>query len=103
MSASADTITDWRAETDWIGMRIAGTSANYGEASTSATSIADVAAQAEATFTSASIAHVFLYNTQTDTGYLLSDLNNDNKFETGVILTGAGSAAEMNYRYIINI
>ena len=57
----------------------------------------------EATFTSASIAHVFLYNSQTDTGYLLSDLNNDNRFETGVILTGAGSAADMNYRYIINI
>jgi hypothetical protein len=84
-------------------MRIAGTSANYREAGTSVTSIADAASQAEATFTSARIAHVFLYNAQTDTGYLLSKLNNDNRFETGVILTGAGSAADMNYSYIINI
>jgi Ca2+-binding RTX toxin-like protein len=102
-STSADAITDWSAATDWIGMRIAGTSVNYREASTGATSIADAASQAESIFTSASIAHVFLYNAQTDTGYLLSDLNNDNRFETGVILTGAGSAADMNYRYIINI
>jgi hypothetical protein len=84
-------------------MRTAGTSANYREASTNATSIADAASQAESTFTNARIAHVFLYNAQTDTGYLLSDLNNDDRFESGVVLAGAGSAADMNYRYIINI
>ena len=82
-------------------MRIAGTSANYREASTSSTSIEAAASQAEATFTSGSISHVFLYNSTTDTGYLLSDLDNDNRFETGVVLSGAGSAADMNYRFII--
>ena len=84
-------------------MRIAGTSANYREARTSATSMADAASQAESNFPAASIAHVFLYNAQTDTGYLLSDLNNDNRFETGIILNGAGSAADLSYRYIINL
>jgi hypothetical protein len=74
---------------------------NYREARSSATSIEVAAAQAETTFTSAAIAHVFLYNPQTDTGYLLSDLNNDNRFETGVVLAGAGSAADMRYQYII--
>jgi hypothetical protein len=82
-------------------MTIAGTSANYREARTSATSIEAAAAQAEANFPSAAIAHVFLYNPDTDTGYLLSDLNNDNRFETGVVLAHAGSAADMSYQYII--
>jgi Ca2+-binding RTX toxin-like protein len=100
-TASADTIADWRARVDWIDMSIRGTSGNYREASTTATSIEAAAAQAEGRFTSASTVHVFLYNAATDRGYLLSDLNNDNRYETGVVIRGAGSAADMDYRWIL--
>jgi Ca2+-binding RTX toxin-like protein len=100
-TATADTIADWNAADDWINTTRAATAANYREASTTATSIETAAAAAEARFTSGSIVHVFLYNPQTDTGYLLSDLNNDNRFETGVILEDAGRASDMSYLYII--
>ena len=100
-TTSADTIADWNASRDWIETPIWGTSTNYREASTTATSIAEAAAQAESTFTSARIAHVFLYNRTADQGYLLSDLNNDNRFETGVVLRGAGSAGDMSYLFIV--
>ena len=106
-SASADTITDWSAAADWIGMRIAGTSANYREASTTSTSIEAAASQAEATFTSGSISHVFLYNSTTDTGYLLSDLDNDNRFETGVVLDRRRQRRRhelpVHHRYLVDL
>jgi len=82
-------------------MNIRGTSANYREAGTSATSIAAAASAAESLFPSTTVTHVFLYNSGADTGYLLSDLNNDDRFETGVVLTGAGRAADMSYLYIV--
>nr|WP_246812311.1 hypothetical protein [Microvirga sp.] len=100
-TTSSDTIADWNPSVDWLDMSIRGTSTNYREASTTAASIAAAAAQAESTFTSASVAHVFLYNPTADRGYLLSDLNNDNRFETGVVLRGSGSAGDMSYLFIV--
>ena len=44
---------------------------------------------------------MFLYNTKTDTGYLVSDLNSDGVFDTGVVLKNAGLASDMSYTYII--
>jgi serralysin len=100
-STTADVLPDWDVTSDWIDMSIVGTSTNYVEASTTATSIAAAASIAESRFTSASTAHVFLYNAGTDTGYLLSDQNNDNRYETGVVLKGAGAASNLNHSDII--
>ncbi len=44
---------------------------------------------------------MFLYNAATDTGYLLSDMNNDGGFETGIVLKGAGAAGNFSYSDII--
>ena len=52
-------------------------------------------------FAHTSISHVFLYNSSTDTGYLLSDLNNDDRFETGVMMKNAGFASDFSYSHII--
>jgi Ca2+-binding RTX toxin-like protein len=98
---TVDTIRDWNRSDDWIDMTVRGTSANYREAKTSATSIASALIRAEDLFPSASIKHVFLYNSKTDTGYLVSDLNSDGQFDTGVVLKNAGLASDMSYTYII--
>jgi Ca2+-binding RTX toxin-like protein len=100
-TATADTITDWRAASDLIHMTIPGTPANYREGGTAATSIEAAAAEAEARFPGQSIVHVFLYNSQADTGYLLSDLNRDHLFDTGIVMSHAGHAADLSYLYII--
>lgn len=100
-TATADVIRDWNAANDWVDMPIIGTARNYRETSTSATSIEAAAALAESTYTDPRIAHVFLYNSSTDTGYLLSDLNNDDRFETGVVLRNAGFASDFDYSYIV--
>jgi Ca2+-binding RTX toxin-like protein len=98
---TVDTIRDWNRSDDWIDMTVRGTSANYREAKTSATSIGSALIRAEDLFPSASIKHVFLYNSKTDTGYLVSDLNSDGQFDTGVVLKNAGLASDMSYTYII--
>ena len=100
-TSTVDTITDWNRSDDWIDMTVRGTSANYREAKTSATSIGSALIRAEDLFPSASIKHVFLYNSKTDTGYLVSDLNSDGQFDTGVVLKNAGLASDMSYTYII--
>ncbi len=100
-TATADVIRDWNAAQDWVGMPIIGTARNYRETSTRATSIEAAAAQAESTYTDPRIAHVFLYNSGTNTGYLVSDLDRDNRFETGVVLNNAGRASDFNYSFII--
>lgn len=99
-TTTADTIIDWNVA-DVIDMTIKGTSTNYKEGATTATSIATAAAFAEKTFTSTSTTHVFLYNRKTDTGYVLSDLDNNDKYETGVILRGAGAAANFSHLDIL--
>ena len=100
-TSTADTIRDWNRLDDWIDMTVRGTAGNYREAKTSATSIASALIRAEDLFPSASIKHVFLYNSKTDTGYLVSDLNSDGQFDTGVVLRNAGFASDMSYAYII--
>ena len=100
-TSTVDTITDWNRSDDWIDMTVRGTSANYREAKTSATSIGSALIRAEDLFPSASVKHVFLYNSKTDTGYLISDLNSDGQFDTGVVLKNAGLASDMSYTYII--
>ena len=93
---TVDTITDWSRIYDTIDMTVRGTSANYREASTSATSISSALIRAEDLYPSASVKHVFLYNSKTDTGYLVSDLNSDGQFDTGVVLRNAGLASDMS-------
>jgi glucose/arabinose dehydrogenase len=99
-TSGADTIWDWNVAYDWIDMPRAGTSSNYGEAATSATTIEAARAQVEGTALR-NEDHAFLYNSTTDTGYLLSDLNRNGTFETGVIMVGAGSASDCKYSDIL--
>jgi Ca2+-binding RTX toxin-like protein len=97
--ATADVLTDW-SNYDAIDFRIHGWVSNYAELATSAATVEDAAAQAEAADT-ADVDYIFLFNASSDTGYLLADLNNDETFETGIILTGAGAAANFNYFDIV--
>jgi Ca2+-binding RTX toxin-like protein len=99
-TSGADIIWDWNVAYDWIDMPRAGKSTNYGEAATSATTIEAARAQVESTALR-NEDYAFLYNSSTDTGYLLSDLNRNGTFETGVIMVGAGSASDMKYSDIL--
>jgi Ca2+-binding RTX toxin-like protein len=100
-TSTADTITDWNRRYDSIDMTIKGTSRNYREVSTDATSIATAASDADYLYGDTSVRHVFLYNSEIDRGFVVSDLNADGRFETGVVLKNAGLASDMNYLYII--
>jgi hypothetical protein len=100
-SGTADVITDWNAAFDFVDMPIRGTSANYGEASTNATTIAGAAAEVEFEYSDLGLNHIFLFNSEVDRGFLLSDLNNDTVFETGVVLNKAGFATDFSYFDII--
>jgi Ca2+-binding RTX toxin-like protein len=99
--STADVITDWDFTFDHINTPVAGTAANYAEAATDARSINGAAAFAEKTFTDPDIVHAFVYNHASDTGFLLSDLDKDGTFETGVVLHGAGSAASMDFSNLV--
>ena len=94
-------ITDWNASYDEIDTPVAGTYFNYGEAATTATSIATAAAQADAWFPDPTIQHVFLYNPYIDKGFLISDLNSDGAFETGVVLNKAGYESDFSYLHLV--
>ncbi len=107
-TTSADVVTDWNAAEDTINMWLSGTtlnavgtSENYREASTTVTSVEAAAAYAESKFTNTNISHVFLYNVSTDTGYILSDIHNDDIFETAAVLKGAGSASDFHYTSLL--
>jgi Ca2+-binding RTX toxin-like protein len=100
-TSMADTIMDWNRSFDFIDMTIKGTSRNYREVETDALSIATAASDADYLYGDTSIRHVFLFNPDTDKGFLLSDLNADGFFETGVVLRNAGLASDMNYLLII--
>ena len=97
----ADTIYDWESAFDFIDTSIRGTSSNYAERATTATNIEAARSIVENSASLSAEDHVFLYNSRTDTGYLLSDLNRNGTFETGVILKGAGSALDFHYWDII--
>lgn len=99
-SGGADTIYDWNVAYDYIDSTIAGTSSNYGEMFTTANNIGTARSVVE----NSSLRyedHAFVYNSATDTGYLLSDLDRNFTFETGVVIRGAGSAADMNWSDIV--
>lgn len=96
----ADTISDWNVADDYIVSSIKGTASNYMEQSTTANNIETARAIVEGSSLK-NADHVFLYNGATNTGYLLSDLNHNFTFETGVIMNGAGHASAMNWSDII--
>lgn len=96
-----DTIYDWNVAYDYIDSSIAGRSNGYSESSTSATSLAAARSITENNASLADGDHTFLYNAATDTGYLLSDLDGNYTFETGVVIKGAGSASDMSWSDII--
>jgi Ca2+-binding RTX toxin-like protein len=100
-TSTADTITDWNKSFDFIDMKIKGTRSNYREVETDARSISTAASDADYFYGDTSVRHVFLFNPDTDTGFLVSDLNADGLFETGVVLKKAGLASDMNYLLII--
>lgn len=100
-TSTADLITDWNRSFDFIDMKIKGTKYNYREVETDALSIATAASDADYLYGDTGIRHVFLFNPDTDRGFLVSDLNADGLFETGVVLKNAGLASDMNYLLII--
>jgi Ca2+-binding RTX toxin-like protein len=100
-TSTADTITDWNRSFDFIDMTIKGTRSNYREVMTDARSIATAASDADYLYGDTNVRHVFLFNPDTDRGFLVSDLNADGRFETGVVLKNAGLASDMSYLYII--
>jgi Ca2+-binding RTX toxin-like protein len=99
-TATADTIGDWSSVHDNINMPFAGGAGNYFEHSTSAATI-EAAASAAETLAPAGAFYAFLFNGGTDIGYLLADLNKNGVFETGIILTGAGAAADFGLTDIV--
>jgi Ca2+-binding RTX toxin-like protein len=100
-TSTADTIMDWNKSFDSIDMTIKGTSRNYREVMTDALSIATAASDADYLYRGTNVRHVFLFNPDTDKGFLVSDLNSDGRFETGIVLKNAGLASDMRYDYII--
>lgn len=97
-----DTIMDWSAQDSLYAGYAAGDNLNYAEAPTQARSLARAQAEAEAGDWGPYNDYVFLYNAATDTGYLLADNSGEPGYETGVILRGAGSAADMNWRHLVS-
>lgn len=96
-----DWIKDWNGSYDYIDSSIKGTSSNYAEQSTSATNMTSARSLVENNNNLNYKDHVFMYNSNTDTGYLFSDLDGDYKFETGVIIEGAGSSSDMTWSDIL--
>lgn len=96
-----DWIYDWNRSYDYIDSSIKGTSSNYAEVATSLTSLASVRSMVEHNNNLNYKDHVFVYNASQDRGYLLSDLDGNYTFETGVIIKGAGSASDMSWSDII--
>lgn len=91
-TGSADIIWDWESH-DFIQ----GPEGGYSAFGANVTRIEDAAWYANTYqaygWLPADTNSVFIYNSQTDTGYFLMDLDNDasNTFESGVILVGAGN------------
>ena len=96
-SSTADTITKW-SPADSVDMPVAGSISNYEEGRISFTNVEDVVEcindKGKATF-------VFAYNPKVDTGWLLTDLNNDDKYESCIVLKGSGSYNDFSYLDII--
>jgi Ca2+-binding RTX toxin-like protein len=100
-NAQADVIHDWSSD-DFVAQSYSTAGKPYFEFGANVYSVDQAAALANQYYAqgamSADTGQVFVYNSLTDTGYLLLDLDNDagNTFETGAILVGAGQAWDMS-------
>ena len=97
----SDTILDWNPTYDSIDLKVAGTRDNYFETRTTTTSAEMAYARYDGVLKNDDMTHLFLYNTSTKTGYLLSDQNADHMFDTVVVISNAASAASMSYLDIV--
>lgn len=103
VTGQADIILDWNGAED----RIAGAGlGGYAEFGANVNTIEEAAAYANGLSSqgliATGVATVFIYNSQTDTGYLLQDCDYypgwlpGERFETGAVLLGAGDASDMS-------
>ncbi|QRM29449.1 calcium-binding protein [Microvirga sp. VF16] len=100
-STGADTIVDFSLEDeDIIDLPVRGTAENYGSAGTNATSMDEAAQEANQTYGDDGLTYVYLANEETDTGYLLANLDENDGFETGITLAGNGGPGEFSYEAI---
>ncbi|KQP04673.1 hypothetical protein ASF26_11160 [Methylobacterium sp. Leaf93] len=97
----SDTILDWNPTYDSIDLKYAGTRDNYFETRTTTISAEMAYARYDGVLKNDDMTHLFLYNTSTKTGYLLSDQNADHMFDTVVVISNAASAASMSYLDIV--
>ena len=102
-SAGADRILDfhYNGDNDKIDLAIAGTSYNFFQVQTSATSMDEAYIEATQNYHNSGLTYLYLANETQDTGYLLADMNMNGSFETGITLVGAGMWGDFNYDAII--
>ena len=101
-TTTVDKIRDWSV-TDAIDTAFTGTSGpstNYAEFATTAATIEGAAQDAEG-LAGPDIVHGFLYNQAKDIGFLVSDLDRNFVFETGVVLFGAGTAGDFGFANLV--
>lgn len=104
VNGQADTIYDWSRFGDKIDSPIAGTPDNFGIRATNATTIEGARLQIEngAPYGEMSYKdHIFLYNPAANIGFLISDLDRNFTFETGVSLLDSGQRYDMNWSFIV--
>ena len=102
LGTTVDRIQDWSAA-DAIDTAFAGTSgasSNYAEYATTVRTIEGAAQFAEGQ-AGPGVVHAFLYNQARDIGFLVSDLDRNFVFETGVILFGAGAAGDFDFANLV--
>ena len=99
---SADIIVDWELNDLVVGAR-----GGYAEFGADVSSIEDARWYAniydDVGWLPPDTGNVFIYNSQTNTGYLLMDLDNDtyNTFESGVVINNAGNAWSMDGSHFV--
>ncbi len=79
-------------------MPVTGNISNYEEGRISFTNVEDMV---ECINDKGKSTYIFTYNSKANTGWLLTDLNNDNKYEMCVVLKGSGSYNDFSYLDII--
>lgn len=101
-NGQADTIVDWNRSHMNIDTNITGNSQNFGTLGVnniffSGVDWARYLVESDATLRTKD--HVFVYDGKN--GYLLSDLDRNYSFETGVVLTGAGHAGDVGWNDLV--
>lgn len=101
-TSKADTISDWSVD-DKIDTKIAGTANNFYAAAVSGDvdTIEEAAAIAKSTAPSTDIAYAYLYNSDKHIGFLIMDIDNNDVFETGIVLAKTGAAGDFSYADLI--